>query len=102
VSSIGFLWYNAHPRKCLCDVGSLALAGRRLWRDDQTGTSAAIHRRHFVIEARRYPAVGSYKLRKKRIQMPIHHHFERWLVGVKGDCAASGLLLVFALFARLR
>ena len=105
-SSIGFLWYNAHPAEIFMgDVGSLALGGA-------IGTVAVIIKQElllpfiggvFVLEALSVILqVGSYKLRKKRIfkMAPLHHHFE--LVGwseskviVRFWIAA----LVFALFA---
>src|SRR5438067_1632984 len=84
-SSIGFLWYNAHPAEIFMgDVGSLALGGA-------IGTVAVIIKQElllpfiggvFVLEALSVILqVGSYKLRKKRIfkMAPLHHHFE--LVG---------------------
>ena len=105
-SSLGFLWYNAHPAEVFMgDVGSLALGGA-------IGTVAVIIKQElllpfiggiFVIEAVSVILqVGSYKLRKKRIfkMAPLHHHFE--LLGwseskiiVRFWIAA----LVFALFA---
>ncbi len=105
-SSIGFLWYNAHPAEVFMgDVGSLALGGA-------IGTIAVMIKQElllpfiggvFVIEAVSVILqVGSYKLRKKRIfkMAPIHHHFE--LMGwseskiIVRFWIAS---LVFALFA---
>lgn len=105
-SSIGFLWYNAHPAEIFMgDVGSLALGGA-------IGTVAVIIKQElllpfvggvFVIEALSVIIqVGSYKLRKKRVfkMAPLHHHFE--LVGwseskiIVRFWVAS---LVFALFA---
>jgi phospho-N-acetylmuramoyl-pentapeptide-transferase len=105
-SSIGFLWYNAHPAEVFMgDVGSLALGGA-------IGTVAVMIKQElllpfiggvFVIEAMSVILqVGSYKLRKKRIfkMAPIHHHFE--LMGwseskiIVRFWIAS---LVFALFA---
>ena len=105
-SSIGFLWYNAHPAEVFMgDVGSLALGGA-------IGTVAVMIKQElllpfiggvFVIEALSVILqVGSYKLRKKRIfkMAPIHHHFE--LMGwseskiIVRFWIAS---LVFALFA---
>ena len=105
-SSIGFLWYNAHPAEIFMgDVGSLALGGA-------IGTVAVIIKQElllpfiggvFVIEAVSVILqVGSYKLRKKRIfkMAPLHHHFE--LMGwseskiIVRFWVAS---LVFALFA---
>jgi phospho-N-acetylmuramoyl-pentapeptide-transferase len=105
-SSIGFLWYNAHPAEIFMgDVGSLALGGA-------IGTVAVIIKQElllpfiggiFVIEAISVILqVVSYKLRKKRIfkMAPLHHHFE--LLGwseskiIVRFWIAS---LVFALFA---
>ena len=105
-SSIGFLWYNAHPAEIFMgDVGSLALGGA-------IGTVAIIIKQElllpfiggiFVLEALSVIIqVASYKLRKKRIfkMAPLHHHFE--LVGwseskiiIRFWIAA----LIFALFA---
>jgi phospho-N-acetylmuramoyl-pentapeptide-transferase len=105
-SSIGFLWYNAHPAEVFMgDVGSLGLGGA-------IGTVAVAIKQElllpfiggvFVIEAISVILqVGSYKLRKKRIfkMAPLHHHFE--LMGwseskvIVRFWVAS---LVFALFA---
>ena len=105
-SSIGFLWYNAHPAEVFMgDVGSLALGGA-------IGTVALIIRQElllpfiggiFILEAFSVILqVGSYTLRKKRIfkMAPLHHHFEQlgWSeskVIVRFWIGA----LVFALFA---
>jgi phospho-N-acetylmuramoyl-pentapeptide-transferase len=105
-SSIGFLWYNAHPAEIFMgDVGSLALGGA-------IGTVAVIIKQElllpfiggiFVIEAISVILqVGSYRLRKKRIfkMAPIHHHFE--LVGWSESKIIIRfwiLALIFALFA---
>lgn len=105
-SSIGFLWYNAHPAEVFMgDVGSLALGGA-------IGTVAVIIKQElllpfiggvFVIEALSVILqVGSYKLRKKRIfkMAPLHHHFE--LLGwseTKVIVRFWIASLVFALFA---
>jgi phospho-N-acetylmuramoyl-pentapeptide-transferase len=105
-SSLGFLWYNAHPAEIFMgDVGSLALGGA-------IGTVAVIIKQElllpfiggiFVIEALSVVLqVGSYKLRKKRIfrMAPIHHHFE--LVGWSESKIIIRfwiLALIFALFA---
>jgi phospho-N-acetylmuramoyl-pentapeptide-transferase len=105
-SSIGFLWYNAHPAEIFMgDVGSLALGGA-------IGTVAVIIKQElllpfiggiFVIEALSVILqVGSYKLRKKRIfkMAPIHHHFE--LAGWSESKIIIRfwiLALIFALFA---
>ena len=105
-SSIGFLWYNAHPAEVFMgDVGSLALGGA-------IGTIAVLIKQElllpfiggvFVIEALSVILqVGSYKLRKKRIfkMAPIHHHFE--LLGWSESKVIVRFWissLVFALFA---
>jgi phospho-N-acetylmuramoyl-pentapeptide-transferase len=105
-SSIGFLWYNAHPAEIFMgDVGSLALGGA-------IGTVAVIIKQElllpfiggiFVMEALSVILqVGSYKLRKKRIfkMAPLHHHFE--LVGWSESKIIIRfwiLALIFALFA---
>jgi phospho-N-acetylmuramoyl-pentapeptide-transferase len=105
-SSIGFLWYNAHPAEVFMgDVGSLALGGA-------IGTVAVMIKQElllpfiggiFVIEALSVILqVGSYKLRKKRIfkMAPIHHHFE--LLGWSESKVIVRFWiasLVFALFA---
>ena len=105
-SSIGFLWYNAHPAEIFMgDVGSLALGGA-------IGTVAVIIKQElllpfiggvFVIEAMSVILqVGSYKLRKKRIfkMAPLHHHFE--LAGWSESKIIIRfwiLALIFALFA---
>ena len=105
-SSIGFLWYNAHPADIFMgDVGSLALGGA-------IGTVAVIIKQElllpfiggvFVIEALSVILqVGSYKLRKKRIfkMAPLHHHFE--LVGWSESKIITRfwiLSLIFALVA---
>ena len=105
-SSIGFLWYNAHPAEIFMgDVGSLALGGA-------IGAVAVMIKQElllpfiggvFVIEALSVILqVGSFKLRQKRIfkMAPLHHHFE--LLGwseskiIVRFWIAS---LVFALFA---
>jgi phospho-N-acetylmuramoyl-pentapeptide-transferase len=105
-SSIGFLWYNAHPADIFMgDVGSLALGGA-------IATVAVIIKQElllpfiggvFVMEALSVILqVGSYKLRRKRIfkMAPLHHHFE--LVGWSESKIIIRfwiLALIFALFA---
>src|SRR5246127_1388526 len=105
-SSIGFLWYNAHPAEVFMgDVGSLALGGA-------IGAVAVIIKQElllpfiggiFVIEALSVILqVASYKLRKKRIfkMAPIHHHFE--LLGWSESKIITRfwiVSLIFALFA---
>ncbi|HEX4602376.1 MAG TPA: phospho-N-acetylmuramoyl-pentapeptide-transferase [Candidatus Angelobacter sp.] len=105
-SSIGFLWYNAHPAEIFMgDVGSLALGGA-------IGTVAVIIKQElllpfiggiFVLEALSVIIqVASYKLRKKRVfkMAPIHHHFE--LAGWSESKIIIRfwiLALIFALFA---
>ena len=93
-SSIGFLWYNAHPAEVFMgDVGSLALGGA-------IGTVAVMIKQElllpfiggvFVIEALSVILqVGSYKLRKKtNLQDGAHPSPLRTarLVGVEGDRA---------------
>jgi len=81
-SSLGFLWYNAHPAEIFMgDVGSLSLGGA-------IASVAVVIKQElllpfiggiFVIEALSVIVqVGSYKLRGKRVlkMAPIHHHFE--------------------------
>src|SRR5436853_7321553 len=105
-SSIGFLWYNAHPAEIFMgDVGSLALGGA-------IGTIAVIIKQElllpfiggvFVMEAISVILqVGSYKMRKKRVfkMAPLHHHFE--LLGWSESKVIVRFWiasLVFALFA---
>jgi phospho-N-acetylmuramoyl-pentapeptide-transferase len=105
-SSVGFLWYNAHPAEIFMgDVGSLALGGA-------IGTVAVIIKQElllpfiggiFVLEALSVIIqVASYKLRKKRVfkMAPLHHHFE--LVGWSESKIIIRfwiLALIFALFA---
>jgi phospho-N-acetylmuramoyl-pentapeptide-transferase len=105
-SSIGFLWYNAHPAEIFMgDVGSLALGGA-------IGTVAIIIKQElllpfiggiFVLEALSVIIqVASYKLRKKRVfkMAPLHHHFE--LVGWSESKIITRfwiISLIFALFA---
>jgi phospho-N-acetylmuramoyl-pentapeptide-transferase len=82
-SSLGFLWYNAHPAEVFMgDVGSLALGGG-------LGTVAVLLKQElllpfiggvYVLEALSVILqVGSFKLRGKRIfkMAPLHHHFEQ-------------------------
>ena len=82
-STLGFLWFNAHPAKVFMgDTGSLALGGFL--------GAIAVATKHelilalaggiFVIEALSdIIQVGSFKLRHKRVFLmaPIHHHFEK-------------------------
>src|SRR6202034_2926028 len=81
-SSIGFLWYNAHPAEVFMgDVGSLALGGA-------IGTIAVILKQEilmlsiggiFILELMSVIIqVGSFKLTGKRVfrMAPLHHHFE--------------------------
>ncbi|HEY2169363.1 MAG TPA: phospho-N-acetylmuramoyl-pentapeptide-transferase [Candidatus Angelobacter sp.] len=105
-SSIGFLWYNAHPAEIFMgDVGSLALGGA-------IGTVAVIIKQElllpfiggiFVLEALSVIIqVASYKTRKKRVfkMAPLHHHFE--LAGWSESKIIIRfwiLALIFALFA---
>src|ERR1700754_2764047 len=106
-SSIGFLWYNAHPAEIFMgDVGSLALGGA-------ISTVAVVNKQElllpfiggvFILEGLSVMLqVGSYKLRGgKRIfrMAPLHHHFEL------GGWSESKVItrfwimaLIFALFA---
>ena len=106
-SSIGFLWYNAHPAEVFMgDVGSLALGGA-------IGTVAVIIKQElllpfiggvFIMEAGSVMLqVASYKLRKgKRIfrMAPLHHHFELGGWSESKVIARFWILaLVFALLA---
>jgi phospho-N-acetylmuramoyl-pentapeptide-transferase len=81
-SSIGFLWYNAHPAEMFMgDVGSLALGGA-------IGTVAVILKQEillvsiggvFLLELLSVIIqVGSFKMTGKRVfrMAPLHHHFE--------------------------
>jgi phospho-N-acetylmuramoyl-pentapeptide-transferase len=81
-SSLGFLWYNAHPAEVFMgDVGSLALGG-------SIGMIAVAIKQEillffvggiFVIEALSVILqVASFRLTGKRIfrMSPLHHHFE--------------------------
>ena len=81
-SSLGFLWYNAHPAEVFMgDVGSLALGGT-------IGMIAVVIKQEillffvggvFVIEALSVILqVASFRLTGKRIfrMSPLHHHFE--------------------------
>ncbi|HTD45524.1 MAG TPA: phospho-N-acetylmuramoyl-pentapeptide-transferase [Bryobacteraceae bacterium] len=81
-SSLGFLWYNAHPAEVFMgDVGSLALGG-------SIGMVAVAIKQEillffvggvFVLEALSVILqVLSYRLTGKRIfrMSPLHHHFE--------------------------
>jgi phospho-N-acetylmuramoyl-pentapeptide-transferase len=106
-SSLGFLWFNAHPAEVFMgDVGSLMIGGA-------IGTAACILKMEivlffvgglFVAEALSVILqVASYKSRGKRIfrMAPLHHHFEKggwsetkvvvrfWIVAIL--CALAGL-----------
>jgi len=106
-SSIGFLWYNAHPAEIFMgDVGSLMLGGA-------IATVAVIIKQElllpliggvFIMELFSVILqVGSYKLRNgKRIfkMAPLHHHFE--LMGWSESKVITRfwiMALIFALFA---
>lgn len=105
-SSLGFLWYNAHPAEMFMgDVGSLALGGA-------IGVIAVILKQEilllsiggiFVIELLSVIIqVGSFKLTGKRVfrMAPLHHHFE--LAGWSESKIIVRfwiVALVFALFA---
>lgn len=82
-SSIGFLWYNAHPAEVFMgDTGSLSLGG-------VIGVLALMTKKEillvfiggvFVLEALSVIIqVASFKLRGKRVfkMAPLHHHFEK-------------------------
>jgi len=82
-SSLGFLWYNAHPAEIFMgDVGALGLGGG-------LGTVAVLLKQEllllfiggvYVVELLSVVLqVGSFKLRGKRIfkMAPLHHHFEQ-------------------------
>jgi phospho-N-acetylmuramoyl-pentapeptide-transferase len=82
-SSLGFLWFNAHPAEIFMgDVGSLALGGA-------LGTVAVLLKQElllpfiggvYMLECLSVILqVGSFKLRGKRIfkMAPLHHHFEQ-------------------------
>lgn len=81
-SSLGFLWYNAHPAEVFMgDVGALGLGGAM-------GTVAVLLKQEilllfiggvYVIELMSVVIqVTSFKLRGKRVfkMAPLHHHFE--------------------------
>jgi phospho-N-acetylmuramoyl-pentapeptide-transferase len=81
-SSLGFLWYNAHPAEIFMgDVGALGLGGAM-------AMVAILIKQEvllifiggvFVLEALSVILqVGSFQLRGKRIfkMAPLHHHFE--------------------------
>jgi phospho-N-acetylmuramoyl-pentapeptide-transferase len=81
-SSLGFLWFNAHPAQVyMGDVGALGLGGA-------IGTIAVLIKQElllilvgglFVIEALSVIIqVGAFKLTGKRVfkMAPFHHHFE--------------------------
>jgi phospho-N-acetylmuramoyl-pentapeptide-transferase len=81
-SSLGFLWFNAHPAQVyMGDIGALGLGGA-------IGTIAVLIKQElllllvgglFVIEALSVIIqVASYKLTGKRVfkMAPFHHHFE--------------------------
>ena len=105
-SSLGFLWYNAHPAEMFMgDVGSLALGGA-------IGTVAVIIKQEilllsiggvFVLEALSVIIqVGSFKMTGKRVfrMAPLHHHFE--LIGWSESKIIVRfwiVALVFALFS---
>ena len=82
-STLGFLWYNAHPAQVFMgDTGSLALGGflGAVSVATKHEIVLAIAGAIFVVEALSVIIqVGSYKLRKKRVFLmaPIHHHFEK-------------------------
>lgn len=104
-SSLGFLWFNAHPANVFMgDVGSLALGGA-------LGAVAIFTKKElllvivggvFVMEALSVILqVGSFKLRKQRIfrMAPIHHHFQ--LGGLKETKVVVRFWIVSILLALL-
>jgi phospho-N-acetylmuramoyl-pentapeptide-transferase len=105
-SSLGFLWYNAHPAEVFMgDVGSLALGG-------SIGMIAVAIKQEillffvggvFVLEALSVILqVLSFRLTGKRIfrMSPIHHHFELGGWSESKTIVRFWILaLVFALFS---
>jgi len=105
-SSLGFLWFNAHPAEVFMgDVGSLALGAA-------IGTIAVIIKQEFllVLVGGLFVAeavsvilqVASFKLTGKRIfkMAPLHHHFE--LLGWRESKIITRfwiVAIVFSLFA---
>src|SRR5438132_748992 len=100
-TSLGFLWYNAHPADVFMgDTGSLALGGA-------LGTVAVLIKREFwlvlvggvfVAEALSVMIqVASFKLWGKRVfrMSPLHHHFEL------GGWAESRVVLRFYIIGAL-
>jgi phospho-N-acetylmuramoyl-pentapeptide-transferase len=104
-SSLGFLWWNAHPADIFMgDVGSLALGGA-------LGTVAILIKQElllpivcgvFVLEGLSVILqVASFKLTGKRIfrMAPIHHHFE--LIGWREPKIITRFLILSIVFALL-
>jgi len=102
-SSLGFLWYNAHPAEIFMgDVGSLALGGA-------LGTVAILIKQEillvlvggvFVLEAASVVIqVASFKLTGKRVfkMAPLHHHFE--LLGWQEPKVIARFLIISIIFA---
>ena len=104
-SSLGFLWFNAHPAEIFMgDVGSMALGGA-------LGTIAILIKQEFVLvivgglfvlEAMSVIVqVASFKSRGKRVfrMAPLHHHFE--LSGWKETKVVIRFWIVAIIFALL-
>src|SRR5207247_6077956 len=105
-STMGFLWYNAHPAEVFMgDVGSLSLGGA-------IGTVAVLIKQEFllpmiggvfVLEALSVIIqVASFKFLGKRVfrMAPVHHHFE--LMGWKETKVVIRFWIagiIFALFS---
>jgi phospho-N-acetylmuramoyl-pentapeptide-transferase len=102
-SSLGFLWWNAHPAEVFMgDVGSLALGGA-------LGTVAILIKQElllpvvggvFVLEALSVLIqVVSFRLTGKRVfrMAPLHHHFE--LIGWQEPKVIARFQLIAIIFA---
>ena len=102
-SSIGFLWYNAHPAEIFMgDVGSLALGAA-------LGTVAILIKQElllvivggvFVLEALSVIIqVASFKLTGQRVfkMAPLHHHFE--LIGWSEPKVITRFVILAIMFA---
>jgi phospho-N-acetylmuramoyl-pentapeptide-transferase len=112
-SSLGFLWYNAHPASIMMgDVGALALGGF-------LGSVAFIIRQEYVLAIAGSVMVAetlsviaqviffkSTKGRRLFLMAPLHHHFEKkgwsentivirwWIVSILTGLLALSLLKV--------
>ncbi len=102
-SSLGFLWWNAHPAEVFMgDVGSLGLGGA-------LGVVAILIKQElllpvvggvFVLEALSVMIqVASFRLTGKRVfrMAPLHHHFE--LIGWQEPKVIARFQLVAIIFA---